>query len=259
MIDSDSSSSSGPPEEPPAAEPIMCFSPDEEDQVTPAGPEVSDEDLRVDPLKEAFVWLEQHLGGNDCEAHERILDFADTVIRAQLRRDNPETLDLIRSMVEDIQVQLSIHHPELFAKHDEGWVIRHFAEPICEAVADEVISELKQMKGDCLLSGDDSPLKNTWEEVCVQVQGDESVYWDAYETTVRTMIAQHVNGMAEHERLAIWYQTEDRQEWWLESVEDREVEAPVDDGAVISHIEKIVYSKAEDFSNENIVAWDEHR
>lgn len=259
MSDSESPSSSGSPEEPPAAEPVVGFAPDEEDQDYSAGPELPEEDLIFDPLKDAFLWIERHMECGDRELHERILGFAETIIRTQIRRDNPETLNQIRGIAEDISVHFSAYHRELCAKHDEGWVIGQFAEPICGAVANKVISELKKMKGDGLLSGDDSPLKNTWEEICVQVQGDESVYWDVYEFTVRTMIAQHVKDMAEHERLAIWFQTDDCEEWQMESVEEREVEPPMDEEAVISEIEKIVYSKADGFSNKNILAWDELR
>lgn len=36
-----------------------------------------------------------------------------------------------------------------------------------------------------LLSGDDSGLKNTWEEICVHVQGQESFHWEAYKDTIK--------------------------------------------------------------------------
>jgi hypothetical protein len=36
------------------------------------------------------------------------------------------------------------------------------------------------------LSGDDSGLRNVWQEICVQVQGEDSLYWDVYEETIRS-------------------------------------------------------------------------
>lgn len=35
-----------------------------------------------------------------------------------------------------------------------------------------------------MLSGDNSGLANVWDELCVQVQGEHSYYWDAYLETI---------------------------------------------------------------------------
>lgn len=42
-----------------------------------------------------------------------------------------------------------------------------------EDLVRQTIKSLEEMCGDCLLSGEDSGLKNVWEEVCVQVQDEE--------------------------------------------------------------------------------------
>ncbi len=41
---------------------------------------------------------------------------------------------------------------------------------------------------DCLLSGDDTDLVSVWEEICIQVQGQESFDWDAYDYTVYDIV-----------------------------------------------------------------------
>jgi hypothetical protein len=46
------------------------------------------------------------------------------------------------------------------------------------------------------LSGDDSGLRNVWDEICVQIQYDQSVYWDAYDETTRSVVAAHVASLA---------------------------------------------------------------
>jgi len=51
-----------------------------------------------------------------------------------------------------------------------------------------VIHQLKRLKGDNLLSGDDSEQKNVWEEICVQLQDEESFFWDVYDETVEQII-----------------------------------------------------------------------
>jgi hypothetical protein len=50
---------------------------------------------------------------------------------------------------------------------------------------------------DGLQSGVDSGLTNTWEEICVQVQGEQSVLWDAYDVTVRQIVSMEVTALPE--------------------------------------------------------------
>jgi hypothetical protein len=35
------------------------------------------------------------------------------------------------------------------------------------------------------LSGDDSELKTTWDEICAQVQYEHSIFWETYDEIVR--------------------------------------------------------------------------
>ena len=44
-------------------------------------------------------------------------------------------------------------------------------------IARKAIHDLQQMT--VTMSGDDSGLKNTWDEICVQIQQEESFFWDA--------------------------------------------------------------------------------
>lgn len=55
-------------------------------------------------------------------------------------------------------------------------------------ICEKVIRILKQLKGDSLLEASDHGLKNTWEEICVQLQYEESMFWDAYDETVEQTI-----------------------------------------------------------------------
>jgi len=72
-------------------------------------------------------------------------------------------------------------------------------------IADSVIKELMELKKDLLLSGDDSGLKNTWEEICVQVQGEQSFYWDSYEGTINNFIEKVFDEQPEVVRKLIMY------------------------------------------------------
>jgi len=54
-------------------------------------------------------------------------------------------------------------------------------------------------------SGDDSLLRNVWDEVCVQVQGQESALWeDAYVPTIRAVITQRLEKERIATKQAIW-------------------------------------------------------
>ncbi len=62
-------------------------------------------------------------------------------------------------------------------------------------------------------SGDDSGLRNVWDEVCVQVQGQESVMWDVYLDTISGIIAGYLSGLDDAVKQAIWLQTNNGMDW----------------------------------------------
>lgn len=43
------------------------------------------------------------------------------------------------------------------------------------------------------LSGEDSELETVWEEICAQVQGEYSFYWDAYIETMGAYLAGYLD------------------------------------------------------------------
>ena len=54
-------------------------------------------------------------------------------------------------------------------------------------IAKRVVISLQELKVD-LLSSEDSGLKNTWEEICIQVQNDYSFDWKIYSLTIENII-----------------------------------------------------------------------
>ena len=57
----------------------------------------------------------------------------------------------------------------------EHYILSKIAAKKAKQVARKAISDLH--KFDDTLSGDDSGLKNVWDEICVQVQGEQSSHW----------------------------------------------------------------------------------
>ena len=74
----------------------------------------------------------------------------------------------------------------------EQHIAAAWAKQLSDKLIKESIAALEQMDANEMLSGDDSGLKNVWEEICVQVQGEESVFWDAYVETIESLLSGSV-------------------------------------------------------------------
>jgi hypothetical protein len=95
-------------------------------------------------------------------------------------------------------------------------ILEHVAEQACQEISRQVIKDLRRMK-EGLQSGDDSPLRNIWDEVCVQMQTEQSVMWEAYEETILPMIGLELDRLDKAVISAIWLQTEEGLEWDAEN------------------------------------------
>ncbi len=84
----------------------------------------------------------------------------------------------------------------------EEQVVRALALRVSSAIARKTARELRKLT-DSLALGDDTGLKNTWEEVCVQIQYEQSVLWDVYEHTIDALILAHVEKLEQYEMIAI--------------------------------------------------------
>lgn len=114
-----------------------------------------------------------------------------------------------------------------------------------------IIKQLRSMD-QAMLSGDDSGLKNSWEEVCAQVQGEQSYFWDAYEDTIRQFLEDEVSRLPLHERRAVWLQTENGMAYLdLEEEDSGSVPYSVDD-IVQYMLDEYVLPAAVEYSNPRI-------
>jgi hypothetical protein len=78
--------------------------------------------------------------------------------------------------------------------------------------AARVIGQLKRLDACCLQSGD-SRLKNVWEEYKVQVQVEESVFFNLYEDTIRQLTQRVVAAMPSRLLAALWRLTPEADEY----------------------------------------------
>jgi len=98
-------------------------------------------------------------------------------------------------------------------------IIRHVSHKACEEISAKVVKILRKMT-EGMQSGDDTPLKNIWDEVCVQVQDEYSVMWDYYLETISSMIEKEVCMLDDLVIGAIWLQTDEGDDW-ADEIQDR--------------------------------------
>lgn len=100
----------------------------------------------------------------------------------------------------------------------ESWLVFRIAEQTAEKIARRAVRDLQRMES--LLSGEDSGLQNTWDEICVQVQGERSIHWAAYDDTVFRVVLGLLKNVSETHCQAIWLQTPEGETWREETEED---------------------------------------
>ena len=133
-------------------------------------------------------------------------------------------------------------------------VLSKFADEIAERISNRSISELQKIKD--TLSGDDSELKNTWDEICAQVQSAQSFFWDVYDETARSIVVAYVAKLKQHERLALWFQTDEGGDWLYDDEDEKDEHPPVSDEDIVEYvIHEYVYREAGSWSNERIRAY----
>ena len=138
-------------------------------------------------------------------------------------------------------------------KLSESAIVNAVSHEAAQRLTRKVIADLQAMSD--TLSGDDSGLETTWDEICVQVQYQESIFWDAHDATARNMIGSYIDQLARYEREAIWMQTDAVVDWLGEEPKDRTAYPIVDADITNYLIHKYLYSEAADWSNARIEAY----
>jgi hypothetical protein len=95
-------------------------------------------------------------------------------------------------------------------------------------------------------------LNNAWDEICVQVQFEYSFDWDAYDQTVRQFVRGYLTKILQHEREALWLQTDEGWRWLSNEEEERDPN-PVFDDDIVAHItSEYIYEEAGRWTNKRI-------
>lgn len=105
-------------------------------------------------------------------------------------------------------------------------LLRRIAQATATEIARRSMETLRKMRH--TMSGEDNGLKNTWQEICVQVQGDQSPFWDAYETAMTEAVGAALLEIDESALIAIWLETDEGDRWLDEC--DAQTDARFGDG-----------------------------
>lgn len=125
--------------------------------------------------------------------------------------------------------------------------------------AGRAIRALQGLRGDNLQSGEDSGLRDVWDEICVQIQVDLSVMWDAYVDTIERTIEILLESTPRTQLHAMWLKT-DQGEEWLEEAEaagggETDLMYGIED--VVEYVREEVLCIAADWSNRRIRRYEE--
>lgn len=114
---------------------------------------------------------------------------------------------------------------------------------ISNSIVPGIIKQLKKMKDDALLSGEDSGLENVWEEICVQLQREQSFEWQMYVLVVDGIIEEELNKLPHSFKQVISY---------LRDFNDEPGMTGYSPSNAIENIKNDVFSVAMEYSNRNI-------
>lgn len=75
-------------------------------------------------------------------------------------------------------------------------------------LAEQVIAKVKELPENCRQSGQDSNYLDVWEEYCAQVQGEHSVMFGLYESTVEGFCESALDALTPSARMSLWVTSE---------------------------------------------------
>ena len=135
---------------------------------------------------------------------------------------------------------------------DDLSIIINIADYHTKLICNKVIRRLQSLKGNNLLSGEGSGLKNVWDEVCVQFQHQFSIYWEAYKETIDNIILKILDKTDIEILKLISYANADESE--INGNEDFNSfnDYPYCPDVALSTVNTMLYDRASNYSNKRI-------
>lgn len=137
----------------------------------------------------------------------------------------------------------------------EFTIVNQVARDIKQRLVRRTIRTLQAMNDPgTLLSGEDSGLKSVWEEVCVQYQGQHSMYWSLYVETLEGIVRKLLPNLQRYELEAIWLHTRGGRDW-LDCDEHRREPLAIFEPDIVEFVADEVLGEAMNWSNPRIRAY----
>ena len=131
-------------------------------------------------------------------------------------------------------------------------IIFHVSDSACKQASAEVVRDLRKMT-EGMQSGDDTPLKNIWDEICVQMQDEQSVMWDAYEDTMLRLIEEKLRKLDNIVLGAIFLQSDAGSRWEGEIEESNPENVDYDIDEIARHVmNEYILQTASNWNNRRI-------
>ena len=129
-----------------------------------------------------------------------------------------------------------------------------FADEAIKILTKRAIRSLQALRETHLQSGDDSVLRDAWDEICVQIQDDQSPLWSASLDTIRAFLTKHCERMPPRDLHSIWRGTDAGFDWLQDvedGLEDGEIRTYCVEDVVEEVLERVLW-KAGDWTNPRI-------
>lgn len=131
-------------------------------------------------------------------------------------------------------------------------LVHQVAINVAARAASRAMRQLSKMPSG--LSGDDSGLRSAWEEFCVQVQGEESFFWEEYQQTVRQSISGVLSRLPCLELVALWLQSDSAIDWLADNEQGKELPSVFEPDAV-EVVYDVVHRLADESRNPRVVRY----
>ena len=130
----------------------------------------------------------------------------------------------------------------------ERRLLRRAAKAIRTSLVESVITALQRMPAG--LSGDDLGLDTAWDEVCVQIQGEQSIFWDAYVQTIDGCIAATLFEISPVLRDVLSAATVSGDDWLDEPDDDGVL--PVFEDEIVDMARSDLFARADEYEGDAI-------
>ena len=135
----------------------------------------------------------------------------------------------------------------------ESDIVSALADDVTQSIAYQVLDRLEDDTD--VKFPEDSGLRNIWEEVCVQIQGQHSSIWPAYDETVFEYVSAAFGKRPVYQQIAVWLQTEDGMDELYDDDREPNEALSYDSGGAALSILDYLYGIASDYHNEAVDAY----